>query len=196
MTHRSAGFTIIELMIAITLMGILLVMGIPAFSTYGQNLKIRNSVQAFVAGLQKARGEALQRNTRVDFVLTNDDVSGPGFGGVTASSTGTNWLVRTNDLSTFIEGKAGVEGTASTANAVQVAGTDTGGAPVSMVVFTGLGATTLTTAATFSFTNPTGGTCTGSGGSMRCLNVVVSVGGQSRICDPDPSVPVGDTRRC
>ncbi|MCC6472780.1 MAG: hypothetical protein IT514_03450, partial [Burkholderiales bacterium] len=44
-------------------------------------------------------------------------------------------------------------------------------------------------------TNPSGGACAADGGPMRCLNVLVSPGGQIKMCDPAVAA-TGDTRRC
>lgn len=194
--NRHAGFSVIELMIAIVLIGVLLTMGLPAFNTYLNNLKLRTAAQSFLAGIQMARGEAIRRNANVDFVLTNDDVSGPNFDTVTPLASGQNWLIRTSDLATYVEGKSSMEGSgrsAGEASPVQLAGTVAG------MTFNGLGATTLGATAIFQFTNPAGGACATDGGPMRCLNVVISPGGQSRICDPavtPAQTAAGDTRGC
>jgi type IV fimbrial biogenesis protein FimT len=56
----------------------------------------------------------------------------------------------------------------------------------STFIFNGLGR--LTTAAdTIAVSNPTGGACAtiaAPNGPMRCLNVVVTTGGQIRMCNP------------
>ncbi|MDX9995379.1 MAG: GspH/FimT family pseudopilin [Rhodocyclaceae bacterium] len=192
---RHAGFTVIELMIAIVLLAILLTLGTPAFSIYISNVKLRSTAETFFSGIQMARSEAIRRNTNVDFVLTNNDVSGTNINPA-ASANGRNWLVRTSDLASFIESKTGAESggsRADEASPVQVTGS------VATVTFNGLGSTTLPTAAVFQFTNPSGGACTADGGPMRCLNVVVSPSGQARLCDPAVTAAqtaAGDTRGC
>lgn len=189
------GFSLIELMIAIAIMGILLSIGIPAFSGMLNNSKLRAAAQSFLAGVQLARSEAVRRNANVDFLLTNDDYTVVGFAAVVANATGRNWVIRTSDLGTFVEGKFGAEGgnrVAADGSPVQIAGT------VGTVTFSGLGSTLPGTAGTFQFTNPTGGACAPAG-PMRCLNVVVSIGGQARICDPAVTAAetaAGDTRGC
>lgn len=196
MIKSNAGFTVIELMIAIVLMAVLLVLGLPSFSAYTHNAKLRATAHTFLAGLQNARGEAIRRNALVDFVLTNNDVTSATFSAVTPATNGQSWLIRTNSLDTLIEAKSALEGSgraAGEASPVQVAGS------VSTVTFNGLGGTTLGAAATFQFTNPTGGACASAGGPMRCLNVVVSAGGQARLCDPAvgaAATAAGDTRGC
>lgn len=193
-SHR--GFSLIELMIAIAIMGILLALGLPAYNTFISNAKLRASAQSFLSGLQLARSEAVRRNAGVDFVLTDEDVSGPNFDSVVTSATGRNWLIRTNNLTTYIEGKFGADGSGRSmeqATPIAVSG------PTGTITFNGFGGTTLGAAATFEFTNPSAGTCAGAGGQVRCLNVTIAIGGQARICDPaigPAAVAAGDTRGC
>lgn len=185
---RGWGFSLIELMIAIVIMGILLTMGVPSFSTYMANTKLRSVAESIQTGLQRARGEAVAQNANIEFLLTNTDALAANVAAATAIATGRNWMVRTADLATFIEGKQGAEGAGATMN-VQV----NGGATAS-VIFTGLGTTTLAAAATIQVTNPAGGSCAPSG-PMRCLNIVISPGGKLRLCDPAVT-STSDTRSC
>jgi type IV fimbrial biogenesis protein FimT len=188
------GFTLIELMISLVILAFLLMMGVPAFGTYLQNAKLRSTAENFYAGLQTARAEAVKRNMPVEFLLTDDSGDISSTQTATASTTGKNWIVRLQDpatlLYTFIEGRPAQEGSGqANASAVQVSST------AASITFNGFGATTLGSSATLSFTNPAGGVCAASGGPMRCLSIVVSVGGQSRLCDPAVTA-AGDTRKC
>lgn len=188
------GFSLIELMIGLAILAMLLMIGVPAFGTYIQNAKLRSTADNFYAGLQSARAEAVKRNAPVEFIMT--DVSGESANTQTTSlsTTGKNWIVRVQDpttlIYTFVEGKPAAEGSGTSGtNTVDITGT------VSSVTFNGFGATTLGSSATFAFTNPTGGLCKAAGGPMRCLSIVVSIGGQARLCDPAVTT-VGDTRKC
>lgn len=191
-----AGFNLIEMIIVLSILGILMAVGVPSFTGYLNNLKVRSTAEALLNGLQVARGAALRTNSNVEFVLTDDDPSGPGFDSVTASTTGRNWLVRRSDLSEFIEGRLGVEGTGRSSgadNPIVLASTD------EVITFRPLGTTTLGAAAVVQITNPSAGNCVAAAGPVRCLNVVVSPGGQSRLCDPSVSAAAtaaGDTRGC
>ena len=53
----------------------------------------------------------------------------------------------------------------------------------STITFNGLGRITGT-ATTIDVANPTGGACAAASGPMRCLRVVVTAGGEVRMCDP------------
>jgi type IV fimbrial biogenesis protein FimT len=70
--RKPAGFTIIEFMIAIVIMAVLMALALPSFRTWMQNIQIRNAGGAITNGLQKARAEAVARNTNVSFVLGTD----------------------------------------------------------------------------------------------------------------------------
>jgi len=200
MKHKS-GFSLVELLIAIAIMSVLLSLGIPAFNTYINNAKLRASAQSLLSGIQMARSEAVRRNINVDFLLTNDDVSAAGFATAVPNAAGKNWLIRTTDLSAYVEGKSGAEGSSrSTAAESPIAINDSNddgvadAGAISTITFTSLGATSLAAAATFSVRNPSAGACAPAG-LMRCLNIVVSIGGQARICDP-AATTAGDTRAC
>jgi type IV fimbrial biogenesis protein FimT len=193
LTRQHAGFSIIELMIAVGIMALLVVMGLPSFTTYMQNSRIRAMADTFNSGIQAARAEAVRRNAPVEFVLTTDDAINAYVNTVNLSTNATNWIVRAPDPAVpgsylFVQGKSITEGGAN----VQVSGGGT-----TSITFNGFGATTLGSAATFAFTSPTGGACAPTG-TTRCLNVVVSIGGQAKLCDPaiDPAVSPNDTRRC
>lgn len=196
--HPARGMTLIELMIALAILGVLLGLGLPAFSTFLANSKVRNATETLSAGLSLARSEAMRRNRNVEFVLTNDTVTAATVGTVTPTVLGKHWLVRVFDPLTatyeLIEAKSGFEGSGQSeagAPTLQVAATN------SLITFRGLGGTQgLAAAATFDFSNPSAGAChtTGTPGPIRCLRVMVSVAGRIRTCDPATTAP--DTRAC
>jgi len=67
---RQQGFTLVELMIAVAVLGILLSVGVPSFKAWLLNTKIRTTAEAMQNGLQLARAEAVRRNERVRFVIS------------------------------------------------------------------------------------------------------------------------------
>jgi type IV fimbrial biogenesis protein FimT len=190
--------SLIELMFGLAILGLLIGLGFPAFSTFLANGKVRNAAEALSAGLSLARSEAMRRNRNVEFMLTNDVVSAATVGTVTPSTLGRSWLVRVLDPRTatyeLIEARSGFEGSGQNeagAPTLQVAASN------AQITFRGLGGTQgLPAAATFNFSNPSAGAChtTGTPGPIRCLRVVVSVAGQVRTCDPGTAAP--DTRAC
>ncbi len=65
------GFSLIELIVVVVIVGVLLGLGIPGFQQWIVDGKIRNQAQAVMSGLQTARGEALKRNALVRFQLVS-----------------------------------------------------------------------------------------------------------------------------
>ena len=209
--RRTQGFSLIELMIGLAVLSMLLLLGVPAFSTVLQNMKLRSSAENFVAGMQLARAEAVRRNTQVEILLTDDDANGVNAVTTAYSPTGRTWIVRavSGGVLKALDYKLGYEGEGSMSTpAVKMSGsTDAGATPVSSVVFDGFGIgyngsngvkATLTAPIVFQFTNPVGGACAPAG-PMRCLNVTVSMsGGKVRMCDPAVNTVTspGDSRAC
>ena len=80
--HRvdAAGFTLIELMITIAIIGIVALFGIPAFSDFILNNRIRGQTSDFVVQLTHARSEAMRTATRITLCP-----------GTSSGCAGTNW---------------------------------------------------------------------------------------------------------
>ncbi|NLF76876.1 MAG: prepilin-type N-terminal cleavage/methylation domain-containing protein [Chloroflexi bacterium] len=70
------GVTLIELMIGIAILSILMAMAVPSFRAWIQNGKVRTVAESIQNGLQIARIEAIQRNTRVQFELLDEGKGG------------------------------------------------------------------------------------------------------------------------
>lgn len=201
MKRDAQGFSLIELAVAMAIMGILLALALPAFTNYIRDVRVRGAAESFLSGVQLARTEAVRRNVQVEFLLTASDPVAGNVGSATASVAGENWMVRTADLAVFIEGKLGADGRGA-GPAININDTTAPasndpdappGAPVASILFNPLGRTTLATDAVFKFTSPQG-VCKTAGGPVRCLKVAVSVFGQARLCDP--KVAAVDTRSC
>jgi type IV fimbrial biogenesis protein FimT len=189
-SSRTRGFTLIELMIGLAILSLLMMLGFPAFMTMLQNQKLRAGAESILNGLQNARAEAVKRNVQVQFMLTNDDVISANVSAALPNTAGQNWVVRASSggFYEFVESKYGT-------TTVTVAGSNPTGTFNGTVTFTGLGTTTLNSSAALQVANLAGGACVAGGGPMRCLNVVVSPGGQVKMCDPSIAA-AGDTRKC
>jgi type IV fimbrial biogenesis protein FimT len=192
----SRGFTLIELMITLAVLGMLLMIALPNMGTWLQNTQIRTSAEAMQAGLQLARAEALKRNTTVRFQLVNSLTSS-----CALSTSGRNWVVSLADPSglcnldasdtvapQIIQKRSSAEGSPN----AQV--NATGG---SSVVFNGLGRAAAGSLTQIDITNPTNGTCKTAAGNepMRCLRIAVNAGGTVRMCDPAVD-DATDPRKC
>lgn len=65
--YKSRGFTLLELIITITIVGILAALALPSFQGILANTRTRATAESFSLGMQLARSEAIKRNTRVSF---------------------------------------------------------------------------------------------------------------------------------
>jgi len=75
LTSRKRGFTLIELLLTIAVMGILLAVGLPQYSIWMQNLRIRGAAESVQGGLQMARATAIARNTQAILVFKPNSLS-------------------------------------------------------------------------------------------------------------------------
>lgn len=193
---RQAGVTIIEMMIALTIMALLVFLALPSMGTWLNNTQIRTAGETLLAGINLARTEALRNNTVVMFQMTTNLDSD-----CALSNAGTSWVVSlTNPANAcdaapsptagpqIIQKKSGSEG----AQRVTVA------ADASTIYFNGLGRQASPGGAAninqIDITNPVGGVCQPAG-PMRCLRITISTGGQVKMCDPAVT-DVTDPRIC
>jgi type IV fimbrial biogenesis protein FimT len=189
--RRQQGFSIIELAVVVSIIGILAALGIPAFSEYIQNARLGTMAQGIHTGLSLARSEAIRRNAQVEFAMTNTPIAAGIENNLVPAANGTNWVVRYQDANDpgctpycKVEVKSGpVSGTGNI--------TVTSAAPV--VTFNGLGAATAAAAIAVDVRNPTLGLCAPAG-PVRCWQVLVAPGGQVHLCDP--AAGAGDSRAC
>jgi type IV fimbrial biogenesis protein FimT len=65
---RSPGFSMVELMVVLSIAAILLTVSVPSFRHLIQQQKITTTVNDFFAAINLARSEAIQRGSRVDLV--------------------------------------------------------------------------------------------------------------------------------
>ena len=154
MLNKQNGFSLIELMVTLTIISSALFFGLPSLGAWVQSNQIRTAAEAIQNGLQITRSEAVRRNTSVQLVLSS----------LAGGGTSSDWSITCVTPSitcpgvgqnpTEIQKRMGVDGSA---NAVVTSAQST-------IVFNGMGRMT--------------------NGRMRCLNVVVSTGGHVRMCDP------------
>ncbi|QDL39690.1 GspH/FimT family pseudopilin [Rhodoferax sediminis] len=65
------GFTLIELMVTVTLVAIALALGVPSFTTFQRNAELTSATNSLIAALNAARGEAMKRG-RYAMVVPTD----------------------------------------------------------------------------------------------------------------------------
>lgn len=84
--RKSQGFTLVEAMVAIVIVGILLTIGIPSMSNLINDTRTSSSVNEFVGALNVARSEAVKRGRLVTICRSVNAESG-----TTACASGSDW---------------------------------------------------------------------------------------------------------
>jgi type IV fimbrial biogenesis protein FimT len=176
MNARTRGFSLLEVMVVVAILGIVLAIGVPSYQTWIQNLQIRTAAESVVGALQVAKNEAIRRNLNV--TVTMDAVPGTG------------WKINMADDvdGTPLQKRSGDEGSRNVDVAVAPDG-------AFRVTFNGLGriapnvdrSDPLTQ---LDFDNQTISDVT----ARRKLRVLIPTGGGVRMCDPQ--VVATDPRAC
>ncbi|WP_268238359.1 GspH/FimT family pseudopilin [Silvimonas iriomotensis] len=168
---RQRGVTLIELVIVLAITALLVALSAPALQQYMLNNRIRAVAEQMRDGIQKARLEAVRRNTPVNFSQT--DASG------NLGSAGTGWSIGLPGVSSMIYTRPAESGEA----VLTASGSTT---PSSLQpAFSGNGRfANGVTSYTVSVTSGTCASLSSPNTGNRCLNVVVSSLGNAKICDP------------
>ena len=72
---RPAGFSLIELMIVVAILGIVAAIGYPSFQELLASQRVRAASSAFYDSLLVARSEALKSNATASFAMTGSDLA-------------------------------------------------------------------------------------------------------------------------
>lgn len=187
MLSRSPGFSLVELLVAVSLGSLLLALAVPSFTTWISNARVRSVADALQSGLRTSQAEAQRRAHTVVFFRTMSKTCDTTS---VANASGPYWQIRTvpnaaltNDIAETAQ--CGV--LTDVSNGVSLAGPAT-------VCFSGDGRQTTSTnpaavgvdcvldaqgrASTFDVTASNATTET------RPLRVLVTLGGSVRMCDP------------
>ena len=194
--RRSAGFTLIEVMVVLTISAYMLVMMVRAFGTWSADSRVRATTESLLSALRVTQAYAVSHNRITAFTLT---ATTPAYN-ATSSSTGSNWFSVPVKLSGSDETISGLgmilSSTMATGYNLSLSGSNgTGGGSTSPVCFNSLGqlatqsSLTTTTALSANCTMPSNTapvtfTVSGSGiGATRQYKVLVYPAGQIRMCD-------------
>jgi len=193
--RRGSGFTIIELVVTLALFGVLLSLGLPAFTTFIQNTQIKNAAENALNGLNLAKAEAVRRNAPVRFQFVSTMTAT-----CAVSTASGSWVVSLDNPA----GLCDVAASDSTAprtiqkyslgdGAPKVTIAATGGG---LVTFNGLGRVSGAGTTQIDFTHTTA-VCehVNVAGTARCLRVLISTGGSAKLCDPKVTATT-DPRHC
>lgn len=196
---RECGFTIIELVVVMLVISLLLGLGAPSFGVWIANQRVRTTAESVLHGLNTARAEAIRRNARVLFQVT--DATGLSSWRVCPVVPGT---LACDDLAPPVMVRDGGE---ESGNARIGASTDGGlllpgafatplapaaGMPA-LVMFDGLGRLASPTGWLNTVRFDARDTTIGAADERR-LVVAVSASGAVRLCDP--RVPAGNPTAC
>jgi type IV fimbrial biogenesis protein FimT len=173
---RARGFTLIELMIGLSLGVILILLAAPNYAIWTADAQIRNATESIAEGMRFAHAEAIKRNTPVEFILDPTTATG-------------KWDVNVVDTVGIVQTGRFIEAATRAQFAVlPVAAT--------IVTFNGMGAVVANADATPTLTEVRI-THFGTVSGTRPLRVLVG-GGRTgiKICDPDPGIPASSPRFC
>ena len=67
---KGRGFTLIEMLVGLTITALLLLQGVPSITQFLRNSEIRSTAESIANGLRLARAEATRRNLPVTFTFT------------------------------------------------------------------------------------------------------------------------------
>ncbi len=170
---KHGGFSLVELVIVVAIIGITAAIAMPSYNAWIQNTRVRTATESILNGIQKARSEALMRNTQVKFTLGANSA----------------WTVQCVTVANCPDLTGGVVATRSNeeggTSALTVTSTPGGS---SEVVFTNLGIKSSAVANQLSQVDLS------LTGADRNLRVTVGAGGNVRMCDP--SAASTDPRKC
>lgn len=177
LSHYSggAGFSLVELMVGIAILAVTMTLAIPSYSVWMQNTRIRTAAESIQNGLQLARAEAVQRNTKIEFLL---------------DGTHSGWSVGckdpAGDCPAEIQSHPASEG-----SSVDITVTTT---PVDSdsLVFNRFGRISTDATDPKPFIQMDINSSKLSVTDARPLRVTIGVGGNARLCDPAAS----DSRKC
>lgn len=188
--REARGFTLIELAITLTVMAILMVMAVPAFTGWMNNSKVRSVAEALQNGLRAAQAEAIRRSHQTAFVLTNATPTAN-----TAASTsgsGSNWYIQVLPVyvGETLDPNPPLVQSGSFGNLAPNVKVTATPATASLVCFNSMGRLAANNDATTS--SNFGAACVTPGnvtydvtltGATHPLRVLVGLGGQVRMCD-------------
>jgi len=181
MLRAVRGFSLIELMVTLSVAALLMVAAIPALQSWIADARVRTAAEAFQNAARLAQGEALRRSRTSLLMLTKN---APTSDAVPAEN-GQRWVVRllergtddgTDDSLLFVRG-----GAEAAQGGVTVQGE-------AVTCFNAFGQVAASAATNFDFdcealSDSTAREYVFSHDGGRTLKVLISLGGQVRLCD-------------
>ena len=190
------GFSVIELMVTVTLIAILLVLTIPAYGTWTADARVRAVAESLTNAIRQSQSTAVAKGRTSLFALTADPR--PAVTSV-PSANAPNWLAALNVLGGSDETRASLGLILQSTEGSQHQVTITGPA---LVCFNALGRQTSLSASANSFS----ASCTAADPAVyqvsrdpaasRSFNVLVYAGGRVRMCDAAKAISSANPDGC
>lgn len=181
---RTRGFTLLELIITVTVAGILAAIAVPSFQGIIANARTRSTAESFNQALQLARSEAIKRNARVSFRFTT--------AGAWTVCSAVSTTVQTSCTPT--SGIVQVKDAAEASGNVTITPTPNG---TSMITFTQTGRPFLD--ASLAWKNPDGTNEVtnidfSSTAGSNTYRILITSSGSIKLCNPN--LPAGNVKAC
>lgn len=196
--RRQLGFTLVETVVTVAIAALLMFAVVPDIAAWMRNSQVRNATESVLQGLQRARNEAVRRNTSVRFTLVS--LSDPKVmdASCAASSTSGSWVVSLANPVGKCDQPSTVDPFIVDSHAV-----GDGGRNAIVSAFQADGTTAATTVTFDAFgrvtsPNPIGRidvSFQGGAQQYRPLRILLSTNGSIRSCDPNVS-STDDPRVC
>ncbi len=94
---NARGFTLVELLLTISLLGVLVVLAVPGFQTISNVNRLSGTSNELLTSMQVARMEAIRRNARVVICRSTNPDSGAAATCSTAAGNWTGWIAFVDD---------------------------------------------------------------------------------------------------
>lgn len=172
-TKKSSGFSLVEVMITVSILAVLIGYGLPSYTDWLENSRVRTVAVSILNGLQKARAHAVTSNALVTFTL------GANNSWTIACPTATNTCPALIEQYTAEGAPVNVSITTTPASRTTI-------------TYSSLGTRVTSGAAALTSFNRVDVVSSRSG--SRDLRVVVGASGSARLCDPVFSLP--DPKGC
>jgi type IV fimbrial biogenesis protein FimT len=194
--HHRRGFTLIEMMVVVTIMALLAVLAMPSMLGWVRNNKIRTVSDSLQNGLRQAQVEATRRSRQMVFSVT-DDKPTPSSTSYTAKASGSNWA-----LSTVVPADSDATAAFVEAGILLDVGSDVVISGPVAVCFSSIGRLVPNDTP-----GPTNAKCKAEAAQYdiamnnsktgdRALRVTVALGGQVRMCDPQRTLSATQPDGC
>ncbi len=166
MKKNIKGFSLVELMVSISIMSVLISLATPNFASWLANLRVVNTATGYNLAIMQARAEAIKLNQLVTVTLGTD----------------TSWEIKVDASGAVLNKKMSNESSTGIAVTLLPVGSTT-------ITFNGQGlvnstagapVTSVAVEANAGFNSP------------KKLNLVIGDGGATKICDPAVTVTTDD----